>query len=142
MYSQGFRRYTTSPGVNYWHRPSTLLTSPSTPQSKSLPVVFFHGVGPGMWIYLPFLLRLWARHLDRDHIVVETPHITTSLAFKVPHWTHMVKAVEEALDRHDMPTFCAMGHSFGTITAGWMARDMPHRVQQLVLVDPVCFLLG
>jgi pimeloyl-ACP methyl ester carboxylesterase len=53
----------------------------------------------------------------------------------------MVKELREALARHGIQKCVVAGHSFGTIAAGWMAMDLPQHVEQLVLINPVCFLL-
>lgn len=34
-----------------------------------------------------------------------------------------------------------MGHSFGSITAGWFVKANPERVSHMTLVDPVSLLL-
>lgn len=38
----------------------------------------------------------------------------------------------------DSPQVCLAGHSYGTLVASRLARLHPHRVQSLVLIDPVC----
>ena len=129
----GFRRSTTSQGVSYWHRPALKDAT-----KDDLPLVFFHGIGPGLWIYFPILKHLSG---NRACLYVELRHANTTLSLTVPHWTTMIKAVEEMTDRQGIDEYCAAGHSFGSVVAGWVAREMPHRVKQLVLLDPICLLL-
>lgn len=100
--------------------------------------MFFHGIAPGLWIYLPFLTRFGGQ---RACIYVEVEHITTTLSFEASRWNVMVQAVEEVMQRHGIQGMCVSGHSFGSIVAGWMAKALHDKVKQLVLIDPVCLLL-
>lgn len=91
-------------------------------------------------MYLPLLARLSGER--RACVYFETRHITPTLCLKVPDWKQTVEAVEEMSNRHRIPQFCVMGHSFGSIVAGWVAKELPSRVHKLVLIDPACLLLG
>lgn len=55
--------------TNYWYRPAT------SPGAK-LPLVFFHGVGPGVCAYGGLVSRLAD---DRSAVLVEIPHIAMGL---------------------------------------------------------------
>jgi hypothetical protein len=55
--------------TNYWYRPA------SNPCAE-LPLVFFHGVGPGVCAYGGLVNKLAA---NRSAVLIEVPHITMSL---------------------------------------------------------------
>lgn len=46
-----------------------------------MPLVFFHGISPGLCVYLSLISRLMTR--DRPCVLVEIPHITMLLHFQV-----------------------------------------------------------
>ncbi|KAG2210627.1 hypothetical protein INT45_010628, partial [Circinella minor] len=46
------------------------------------------------------------------------------------------------LDTHGFDKAIIVGHSLGTVVAGWMATYAMNRITGLVLIDPVCFLLN
>lgn len=73
---RGHRRHTTRAGLTYWHRP---CQQPGP--LKQPPLLFFHGISPGVWFYLPFLARLGK---GREVVLLEVPHIVTQLAFEAP----------------------------------------------------------
>lgn len=55
--------------TNYWYRPA------SNPCAE-LPLVFFHGVGPGVCAYGGLVNKLAS---NRSAVLIEVPHITMSL---------------------------------------------------------------
>ena len=46
------------------------------------------------------------------------------------------------LDTHGFENATIIGHSLGTVVAGWMAKYAIDRVSGLILIDPICFLLN
>jgi len=134
LFQAGFIPYHEGP-IAYWYRPAS--RAPGLPQA--LPLVFFHGICPGFFAYIAML-----RHLcqGRAALLVEMPHIGMSLSLRVPSRKETVSAVKRALARHRVERACVCGHSFGTICAAWMVQETPSLVAQLVLLDPVCFLLA
>ena len=79
---RGHRRHVTKRGVGagltYWHRPCQQQGR----AVKQPPLLFFHGISPGLWFYIPFLSRLGK---GREVIMLEVPHIVTQLAFEAPN---------------------------------------------------------
>lgn len=73
---RGHRRHTTQAGLTYWHR---ACQQPGP--VKQPPLLFFHGISPGLWFYVPFLERLGK---GREMVLLEVPHIVTQLAFDAP----------------------------------------------------------
>jgi pimeloyl-ACP methyl ester carboxylesterase len=101
------------------------------------PLIFFHGISPGLCCYLPFLMNICK---DRASIFIEIPHVTTMLNFTPHQHSTMAYAVEHILDRHHIKEAAVMGHSFGSIVAKVIACSNEN-IKQLILVDPVCLLL-
>ena len=104
---------------------------------NNYPLIFFHGISPGLFCYLPFLMNMCK---DRASIFIEIPHVTTTLNFTPHQHSIMVYAVEHILDRHHIKEAAVMGHSFGSICAKVIACSNEN-IKQLILVDPVCLLL-
>lgn len=73
---RGHRRHKTRAGLTYWHRP---CQQPGP--LKQAPLLFFHGISPGVWFYISFLARLGK---GREVVLLEVPHIVTQLAFDAP----------------------------------------------------------
>ncbi len=124
-------------GVKYW-----IKRGPRTEEEgSSAPLVFFHGISPGQCVYLYVTSRLGC---DREAVVLmDTPGINMSMgSFDPISREEIVEAVETLCKRHSLKKVCVAGHSYGSITAGYVARDLPERVCQVVLMDPVALQLG
>merc|ERR1711988_822194 len=109
----------------------------SSGKVNNYPLIFFHGISPGLCCYLPFLMNICK---DRASIFIEIPHVTTMLNFTPHQHSTMTYAVEHILDRHHIKEAAVMGHSFGSIVAKVIACSNEN-IKQLILVDPVCLLL-
>eukprot|EP00811_Abedinium_folium_P033019 NODE_6013_length_1712_cov_11.035331.p1 GENE.NODE_6013_length_1712_cov_11.035331~~NODE_6013_length_1712_cov_11.035331.p1 ORF type:complete len:445 (+),score=80.39 NODE_6013_length_1712_cov_11.035331:164-1498(+) len=127
--ARGFRRGRTG-CVNYWHR---LGVDPATET-----LVFFHGIGFGLVLYLPLLLRL----LPRGQILFEMPWISMDPFARVPTSAEYTKDIVSTLNHHGVESCVVLGHSFGSIPASWLIRQHPARVARCILVDPVAVLLN
>lgn len=46
------------------------------------------------------------------------------------------------LEKHKLIRVSLVGHSFGSITAGWFVKRYPSAVSHLTLIDPVSLLLA
>ena len=104
----------------------------------SLPLLFFHGISPGLNMYLFFLYMI---SRNREVILVEVPHICMNLGFRAKSCMDVVKVVETITKRHNIPYLAVAGHSFGSLCASWVVRHLPDITAQLILLDPVCILL-
>jgi pimeloyl-ACP methyl ester carboxylesterase len=49
--------------------------------------------------------------------------------------------VVSILDRNALHSCCLVGHSYGTAAASRLLQQAPHRIQQLCLIDPICFTM-
>ena len=132
----GFQRHEVN-GIAYWFR-SGVRALPAGEQA-SLPLIFFHGISPGLNLYL-LVIHIMSR--GRKVVLMEVPHIAMCLNFKAKRLGDMVKTVEIIAKRHRMPHFAVAGHSFGSLCAAWVTKHLKQNVRQLILLDPVSLLLG
>mmetsp|Transcript_49029 Transcript_49029/g.151358 ORF Transcript_49029/g.151358 Transcript_49029/m.151358 type:complete len:470 (+) Transcript_49029:61-1470(+) len=140
--ARGFRRGRHK-GLWYWHRLSKdRRTSGPTGIEDGLedeePLAFFHGIGLGLVLYLPLLLRLQ----PYNQILFEMPWIAMNPFAYIPSSTEYASWVEEALRAHGVGSCTALGHSFGSLPVAWLIRQHPGRISRAVLVDPVAIFLN
>jgi len=102
------------------------------------PVIFFHGVGLGLSLYLPLLKRLD----QRSQIFFEMPWIAMNPFSSVPQPEDYARWVVEALQAHGINSCVAMGHSFGSLPIAWLLRRHPNQISRCVLIEPVAMLLN
>jgi pimeloyl-ACP methyl ester carboxylesterase len=104
----------------------------------------------GLCSYVSFLNSLYqkSRKTNRPIILIELPHISMSLFCQRPFHTtpftmsSTLAVVDEIFDRHQLKkSATVVGHSLGTIVAGWIIKERPNLVDRTVLIDPVCFQL-
>ncbi|KAL7620547.1 hypothetical protein AAE478_009542 [Parahypoxylon ruwenzoriense] len=132
------RRRSESPGLTYWHRPHTA--------ADMLPVVFLHGIGIGLYTYLPFLSRLNAdKEADGQIgiIAIEILPISFRLTEAPLSRREFLQQVATILDAHGWDKFVLASHSYGTVLATHMLREegLAGRISSAVLIDPVTILL-
>ena len=129
----GFQRLEVN-GMKYWYK-KPVLTS-CGPE----PMVFLHGITTG---WMPYLSLVKALGRDRTMILVDVDAIKIkSLNFDMPTPVKFVENLNRILLMHRIDKLSIVGHSFGSITAGWFVRYFPEKVSHLTLVDPVSLLLG
>jgi len=93
-------------------------------------------------VSLPFPQFALPQSSGRTALLFEAPHISVNVhAYQPPTRVETVDAIEAICDTHGLKSVVVMGHSFGSIIAGWLATAKPTLVAQAVFVDPVCFLL-
>ncbi|KAI0073954.1 alpha/beta-hydrolase [Panus rudis PR-1116 ss-1] len=130
-----YSRTSPHPHISYWYRPHRSKTKQ--------PVLFLHGIGIGLWTYVPFLFDLIARDPDVGIIAVESFAISMRISPRPVSREIVLEAVTTILDKHNLPEVVVVGHSFGTNLAAYMLKH-PHlskRVAASILVDPIPFLL-
>ncbi|KAL1923426.1 uncharacterized protein VTP21DRAFT_8406 [Calcarisporiella thermophila] len=135
---QGFRRMQCG-HLSYWMRPGSYIA-----QDKSLkqsPIIFVHGIGIGLAAYVSFIRKFITKFEDRDILLLELPHVSMRLDFYVPTMSETLFAIDHLFKQHQITKATWIGHSFGTIIAGWVAKRRPKYIEQLLLIDPICFML-
>jgi hypothetical protein len=124
-------------GLNYWIKQGGINST----ISSLPPVLIFHGISPGWSLY-----GLLIKYLEpnRTVILVDFESIKIkSMRFHCPSIPQFVSTITAILDRHHIHNKVSIvGHSFGTIIAGWLVHSIPSRISHLTLLDPVSLLLA
>jgi len=130
------RRDGTLTFLTYYHRciPST---STSVNKGKS-PLMFLHGIGIGLVMYLPLLSAIWD---DREMLIVRMPEVANQSLECPATPAVFVKTLSKVLRHHAIESVCLMGHSYGTVVMAWVMKQIPQSVSGAIFLDPVCFLL-
>mmetsp|Transcript_63000 Transcript_63000/g.130931 ORF Transcript_63000/g.130931 Transcript_63000/m.130931 type:complete len:606 (+) Transcript_63000:154-1971(+) len=133
LFNAGFTRHRC--GVfKYWVR------VPVSEEGKQrLPIVFFHGIGVGIVMYLQLIDKLLVN--DCPIICVDLPFISTKLV-QPPTIDEQLSSMQAILDRWDIDKALFMGHSYGSVMLSWMLQHMPARVAGLVFIDPIVLMLN
>jgi pimeloyl-ACP methyl ester carboxylesterase len=141
LQSAGFQRLEID-GMTYWYKNQGGDVHPSGNEGSdgTEPLVFMHGISTGWLVYLSMVKALGK---NRTMILVDLDAIKIkSLNFDMPTPEQYVSRVNRLLIRHNIERASFVGHSFGSITAGWFVRYFPEKVSHLTLIDPVSLLLG
>lgn len=108
----------------------------SHPNATEDPIVFFHGMGVGLWSYYALISELCKTRtvllISYECILL---HSNVSASFR--NHTDLCQCISVAMDRFSIPMISVMGHSWGTFLAGWLIKTMPDKISQLVMIDPV-----
>lgn len=120
----------TETNIPYWYRPHRSRTK--------LPILFIHGIGIGLFPYVPFFHELAAQDPDVGILAIEIlpicMHITTPPLAR----DAMCAAITRILDAHGLRRIVVTGHSYGTVVAAHLLRRQwdsvstlsPHRHTQ------------
>ncbi|KAI9825675.1 MAG: hypothetical protein M1832_001019 [Thelocarpon impressellum] len=133
------RHVSPSSTISYWHRPHTSKTR--------LPVLFIHGIGIGLYPYVPFLTRLNAAHPEEEGepgiIALEIMPVSFRMTGPVLEKEVMCRHVYSIMLKHGWDRFVLVTHSYGSIIATHLLKDpsVGPSIASLVLVDPVSILL-
>lgn len=135
--------------VPYWYRPHR--------SSTKLPVVFLHGIGIGLYPYVPFIQSM-VKDPDIGILLPELLPISMHMTPQaVAPRSQMLSSLNIILD--DLYSKDQIGwnrvvfaaHSYGTIIAGWIVRDcignleddsLINKIAHLVFVDPIPILIS
>lgn len=103
------------------------------------PIVFVHGIGPGLLLYLRLVYQLVA--LGAPVFCVELPYVAMRCVEDVPTMQETVRDVERMLQHHGCNDAVFVAHSLGTAITSWMIKHIPRVVSGIVMLDPITFLL-
>ncbi|OLP96887.1 Malonyl-CoA-acyl carrier protein transacylase, mitochondrial [Symbiodinium microadriaticum] len=137
LMARGFKR-AHHHGLRYWYRLRSGFKGIHCLESPEQPLIFFHGIGLGLTLYMPLLLRLGSP----DQFLFELPWISMNPFAAIPSSSDYAHWVVEVLEQHSLTSCVALGHSFGTLPVAWLLRYKPSIISRCVLVDPVCILLN
>jgi len=128
---KGFQCYEIR-GIKYWYRRGPIT-------SGRAPILMLHGICSGWLFYSNLITSLSS---ERPIILVEIDAIKIkSMQFDMPTPMNFSSTVLDILKRHNFAQVSIVGHSFGTITAGWFVKAYPEAVAHITLLDPVSLLL-
>jgi len=124
--------------LSYWYRPHTA--------ENELPVIFLHGIGIGLWPYVPYLSGLNTRFPEDENIgiiALEILPVSFRLTDAPLSQTEFISEITLILEEHGWDQFAVVGHSYGTVLAIHMVKSpsLNPRIGSIVLIDPVCILL-
>lgn len=137
LLARGFRRGRHQ-GLRYWHRLSQETSSNASDGEGTEPLIFFHGIGIGLVMYTPLLLRL----PSHQQVLFEMPWISMNPWAQIPSPHEYSRWVVEALQSHGIQRCVALGHSFGSLPIAWLLRQHPSLLSRTILVDPVAMYLN
>jgi len=129
-----FSKESTQP-ISYWYRPHRS-------HSKS-PILFLHGLGIGLWPYVPFLRELSQADPYVGIVIIEILPISSRITAPIPSSDEMCEIIFNILGNHSISKFTIVAHSFGSVIATHLLRSSltSQSVHSLVLIDPVALLL-
>jgi len=132
--------------VFYKHGDVLLYVSDLHQQTEEPPIVFIHGIGAGLIIYLPFLLHLHSHPNRRNRriILVSMPYISMRFPSTrgIPSRKSFLVSFNALCSQLNVKSATFVGHSYGTVTLSWILGQHPDLVDSAVFIDPVCFELS
>ncbi|KAJ3109501.1 hypothetical protein HDU97_005158 [Phlyctochytrium planicorne] len=120
----------------YW-----VWTPSNVPLDDEHPIIFVHGIGIGLASYLNFILHARSRFPRRRLILIELRHVSMQMEDEVATVAETFDAVEEFYGCLNIKKAIWIGHSLGTVICSWMIKMKPHMIEQVILIDPIVFLL-
>ncbi|KAJ3134706.1 hypothetical protein HK100_003350 [Physocladia obscura] len=140
----GFRRVseTKNDTLSYWIHTSASknkLGDQNTQQNSTIPLVFIHGIGVGLFQYLSFASFL-VKTQNRPIFLIELPYVSMRLKEKVPTPKQTVQEIERILDSYGYQKAHVVGHSWGTAVVSWMIKYSTFTASA-VLLDPIVFFV-
>lgn len=129
------RRRSPAPGLGYWHHPHRT--------DGELPVVFFHGIGIGLWTYVRFVAEMHAGR-TRGVIALELLPVSFRLTAPPPGKAEFLRQMARILDHHrGWDRFTIVSHSYGSVLTTHLLGSpaLGRRVPSVVLLDPVTIML-
>ena len=132
------KRRSVSAEMSYWHRPHTA--------GDKLPIVFLHGIGIGLWPYMPWLSKI--SKVDGGDtqigvIAVEILPVSFRLTGTPLGKVRFLRELGLVLNEHGWDKFVLAAHSYGTTLATHVvhSKELAPRMSSVVLIDPVSILL-
>ncbi|KAI9752043.1 MAG: hypothetical protein M4579_005771 [Chaenotheca gracillima] len=132
-----------APSLPYWYRPHRSQTK--------LPILFLHGIGIGLYPYVPFLAALNGTgpqsHADRDGdvgiIAIEILPVSFRMTHPALDRQEMCSQIQTIMLRHGFEKFVLVSHSYGSVITTHLLKDpeIAPQIASVVLIDPVSILL-
>ena len=125
--------------VSYWYHPHTSRTE--------LPILFFHGIGVGLYPYTEFLKDLNQGRRPEDGeigvLAIEILPISSRITAPMPPKEELCRRYRAILDHHGYDKFVLASHSYGSVISTHLLKspDLASRISSIILVDPISILL-
>ena len=109
--------------------------------------MFIHGIGVGLWPYIPFLIAINASGKSADGdigiLVIELMPVSSRITGEVKDKNGMVVEILSILNAEGFSRFVLVSHSYGSVIATHMIHHhlTSNRISSMVFVDPVTILL-
>ena len=129
-------RRTPAPPITYYYRPHTSKTT--------IPILFIHGVGIGLYPYVPFLASINSTSPADSQtglIAIEMLPICGRLTAPSPA---LPPLIERILNHHGWDRVVLATHSYGSVVASRIlaSQTLAPRISKMLLIDPVSFMLS
>jgi hypothetical protein len=109
--------------------------------SGETPLVFFHGIGIGLFPYIRLVLAMVAKFPNRTIILFEKTSISMRLDRTLLLPEEYAQLIHFKLKEARIEKIVVVGHSLGTICIRWIDYYYPDIIQSRIFIDPVCFSL-
>ena len=118
--------------MSYYYRPHKSQTH--------RPIVFVHGVGIGLLVYIPFFLSL---PKDIGILAIEVLPVSSRICEGAPLAEDVVREVGDIISQQSLTDFVFIGNSYGTFFAKLFLNSsfLASRMTKIILIDPVAVLL-
>ncbi|KAF2679750.1 hypothetical protein K458DRAFT_346364 [Lentithecium fluviatile CBS 122367] len=135
------RQLSSAPDLPYWYRPHTSKTR--------LPVLFLHGIGIGLYPYIPFLEEINKgdprnpEDGDIGIIAVELLPVSFRITPPILDRDDIPRQINLILERHGFDKVVLVSHSYGSVVTTHLLQNSmtAPKIGPMLLVDPVTFLL-
>jgi hypothetical protein len=129
--------------LTYWHRPHTSKTK--------LPVLFVHGIGIGLYPYVPFFTELNSQTgledgSDDDQVGIIAVELMP-VSFRITHAAlskdETCREIAAILKHHGYEKVVLVSHSLGTVVSTHLLQhpSTSSMIGPMVLIDPVSIML-
>ncbi|KAI9296844.1 hypothetical protein K502DRAFT_323604 [Neoconidiobolus thromboides FSU 785] len=125
--------------ITYWiYEPHENLSDNNSSNDEP-PILFIHGVGTGVSLYMRQILKLRTDFHTRKIVLLELQAVTLIPTLQIPTVEDIMYALDSAFQLHEIEKCSIMAHSYGTIATSFILKHRPYYIQKMCLVDPACF---
>lgn len=139
---RGFVRLRLGP-VSYYYHPGTTSDDLNDDEVEKIPIVFVHGIGVGLVMYIPLIDCLLKS--GRPIILPEIPYVSGFRVLQSPNAvlppTVVTSTMTAILATHGFLRGAFVGHSYGTSWLSYMCKYSPNAIAAALFLDPICFCL-
>jgi len=147
MSRRGFQRLTIASTTYYYHPglavESTNNSDDDDTETDNVPIVFCHGIGIGLCVYLPLIDELLKN--GQPIFLPEIPYVCGFRPWlshnSVLTPTAVTSTITAMLASHNFLKATFIGHSYGTSWLSYVCKYANHTVAAVLFLDPICFCL-